>query len=145
LSGSLCWRGKAPERAKPYEPLVGNVPTSKNIVWTGVSEKAAGLMDARHFPIEFALIFPFVGAAAGILVSMLLGFDQGDALLFTVLCASASYIAVPAVMKTAVPEANPGLYLPMALGLTFPLNILIGIPLYHAAIQHLIPKGRPPA
>jgi hypothetical protein len=104
-----------------------------------------GIREAGLFPVVFALVFPFVGATAGILVSKLLGFDQGDALLFTVLCASASYIAVPAVMKTAVPAANPGLYVPMALGLTFPLNILVGIPLYHAAIQHLIPKGLPPA
>lgn len=102
-----------------------------------------GLRRAGAFPVVFGLAFPFVGATAGILVSKLLGFDQGDALLFTVLCASASYIAVPAVMKTAVAEANPGLYLPMALGLTFPVNILIGIPLYHAAIQHVIRNGLP--
>ena len=102
-----------------------------------------GIRQAGAFPVVFGLTFPFVGATAGILVSKLLGFDQGDALLFTVLCASASYIAVPAVMKTVVAEANPGLYLPMALGLTFPVNILIGIPLYHAVIQHVIRNGLP--
>ncbi|HVE16266.1 MAG TPA: sodium-dependent bicarbonate transport family permease, partial [Chthoniobacterales bacterium] len=103
----------------------------------------AGVRAAGLFPIFFALAFPIVGATLGITTSKLLGFSQGDALLFAVLCASASYIAVPAVMKTAVPEANPGLYLPMALGLTFPLNIILGIPLYYAVIQRLIAPNVP--
>ena len=93
---------------------------------------------AGLFPVIFALAFPLFGAALGVAVSRLLGFPHGDALLFTVLCASASYIAVPAVMKSTVPEANPGLYVPMALGLTFPLNILLGIPLYDTVIRHLL-------
>lgn len=97
-----------------------------------------GIRQAGVFPVVFALAFPLVGATAGIAVSKALGFPQGDALLFTVLCASASYIAVPAVMKTSVPEANPGLYLPMALGLTFPFNILLGIPLYDMVIKQIV-------
>lgn len=95
----------------------------------------SGIRQAGMFPVIFALAFPLLGAAIGITVSKVFGFPQGDSLLFTVLCASASYIAVPAVMKTSVPEANPGLYLPMALGLTFPFNILLGIPLYDAIIK----------
>ena len=55
-------------------------------------------------------------------------------LLFAVLCASASYIAVPAAMRLAVPEANPSLYVAMALAITFPFNIVVGIPVYHAVI-----------
>jgi hypothetical protein len=51
-----------------------------------------------------------------------------------VLCASASYIAVPAAVRLAIPEANPGLYVPMALAITFPFNIVIGLPLYWALI-----------
>jgi hypothetical protein len=105
----------------------------------------SGIFKAGVTPIVFAICFPPVAAAIGIFVSVLLKFPQGDALLFAVLCASASYIAVPAVMKTTVPEANPGLYLPMALGLTFPLNILIGIPLYYAVIQRVIPSAIVPS
>jgi hypothetical protein len=52
-----------------------------------------------------------------------------------VLAASASYIAVPAAMRLALPEANPAIYLTMSLAITFPLNLLIGIPAYHAAIR----------
>lgn len=55
-----------------------------------------------------------------------------DGLILTVLAASATYIAVPAAMKTALPEADLGLSIPMALGITFPFNLLVGIPLYHA-------------
>lgn len=59
----------------------------------------------------------------------------GDRLLLTVLVASASYIAVPAAMKMAIPDANPGLYTPMALAITFPVNIIIGIPTYFVIIE----------
>ena len=63
----------------------------------------------------------------------------GNMLLFAILGAGASYIAVPAAFKNAVPEANPGLYLPMALGITFPINIIIGIPFYYHLIQNMTP------
>jgi hypothetical protein len=56
--------------------------------------------------------------------------------MFGILAASASYIAVPAAMKITVPKANPGLYLPMALAITFPVNITIGMPLYMAIVQY---------
>ena len=77
--------------------------------------------------------------AAGLGVALLLHLPQGDALLFMVLCASASYIAVPAAMRMTVPQANPSLYITSSLGLTFPFNIVVGIPLYMAAVQRLIP------
>ncbi len=62
----------------------------------------------------------------------------GNLLLFAILGASASYIAVPAAFKNAVPEANPGLYLPMALGITFPVNIIVGIPFYYYLIKNVV-------
>ncbi|MEY4100524.1 MAG: hypothetical protein RL300_1695, partial [Pseudomonadota bacterium] len=62
----------------------------------------------------------------------------GDAILLMVLAASASYIAVPAVMRHAVPEANPSLYFGLSLGITFPLNILFGIPLYTSVAQAVL-------
>jgi uncharacterized protein len=76
-----------------------------------------------------------LNAGLGIAVAGLLDLGTGDALLFTILCASASYIAVPAAMRLALPEANPGLSLPLALAVTFPLNITLGLPLYLALIQ----------
>lgn len=86
-------------------------------------------------PLLFALIMPLlVGCAAAYLTGMVTN-DIGDRFLLAILAASASYIAVPAAMKMAVPQANPGLYLPMALAVTFPVNITIGMPLYLALIS----------
>jgi len=87
------------------------------------------------FLIGFSVFIPVINAMVGILIAKVLGFEQGNALLFAVLCASASYIAVPAAMRMTVPEANPSLYVSMALALTFPFNIIIGIPLYLEMIK----------
>lgn len=90
------------------------------------------------FIIGFAILMPLAAGLSGMGISLLLGLSPGDALLFTVLCGSASYIAVPAAMRLAVPDANPSLYVPMALAITFPFNISIGIPLYYNLISLLI-------
>jgi hypothetical protein len=89
------------------------------------------------FLISFAILIPIVNAAAGLLIARFIGMLQGDALLFSVLCASASYIAVPAAMRLTVPEANPSLYISTALAVTFPFNIILGIPLYLYVINLL--------
>jgi hypothetical protein len=68
----------------------------------------------------------------------MLGLSLGDATLLMVLAASASYIAVPAVLRYAIPEANPSMYFGLSLGITFPLNILLGIPLYAHVAQALL-------
>lgn len=82
-----------------------------------------------------ALLLPVLNAAIGLAIARFLGLPEGNALLLVVLAASASYIAVPAAMRLALPEANPAVYLTMSLAITFPLNLLIGIPAYHAAIR----------
>ena len=87
--------------------------------------------------LGFALLTPLVHAALAIAVARAAGLASGDALLLTVLLASASYIAVPAAMRMLLPQANPSIYLPMALAVTFPLNIAIGIPLYATVIENL--------
>lgn len=82
----------------------------------------------------YAIGGPLVHAGIALLVGGVLGMSTGNVALLMVLAASASYIAVPAVIRHAIPEANPTLYFGLSLGLTFPFNILIGIPLYvHAA------------
>lgn len=86
-------------------------------------------------PLIFSIALPLFN---GIVVAWLSGFvtdEIGNRFLFTILGASASYIAVPAAMKLAAPKANPSLYIPMALGITFPFNITVGMPLYLAIIQ----------
>jgi hypothetical protein len=87
------------------------------------------------FPLVFAILIPLVNGCLFALLSGLVTEDLSNRLIFAVLAASASYIAVPAAMKISVPDANPGLYLPMALAVTFPINITLGIPLYFHLVQ----------
>lgn len=93
------------------------------------------LKKAGGFVVSFALLFPPIIGLFGIMLSYLLGYSVGDALLQTILLASASYIAVPAAMRMAVPQANMSILLPMSLGITFTFNISLGIPLYYFLIQ----------
>jgi hypothetical protein len=98
-----------------------------------------GLMAARSLPqvqgkspilIGYAVLGPLMHASLALGLAFLLQLNAGDGGLLMVLAASASYIAVPAVLRYALPEANPSVYFGMSLGVTFPLNILLGIPLY---------------
>ncbi|CAD0231879.1 MULTISPECIES: sodium-dependent bicarbonate transport family permease [Planktothrix] len=93
------------------------------------------LKKAGSFLIAFSVFIPVANAILGIIIGKVLGFGEGNTLLFTVLCASASYIAVPAAMRMTIPEANPSIYVSMALALTFPFNIIVGIPLYLELIK----------
>jgi hypothetical protein len=95
------------------------------------------LQKTGTFLISFAILIPIVNAGIGLAIAKFIGMPQGDALLFAVLCASASYIAVPAAMRMTVPEANPSLYVSTALAVTFPFNIIVGIPLYLYGINML--------
>lgn len=82
--------------------------------------------------LAFGLTMPLVGATAGLAAGLALGLGAGGLVLLMTLAASASYIAVPAAMRVALPRANPALYLTLALGITFPFNLTLGIPLYMA-------------
>lgn len=86
------------------------------------------------YPFLFSSIMPFFNGLIALWISFQITDVPGNQLLFAILGASASYIAVPAAMKQAVPQANPSLYLPMALGITFPINVMIGIPFYYSLI-----------
>ena len=98
-----------------------------------------GLMTARNLPqlrgqspwlMAYAVLGPLTHATLALGLARLCGVALGDTILLMVLAASASYIAVPAVVRHAIPEANPSLYFSLSLGITFPLNILFGIPIY---------------
>ncbi len=95
------------------------------------------LQKTGFFLISFAILIPILNATIGLLIAKLIDMSQGNALLFAVLCASASYIAVPAAIRLTVPEANPSLYVSTALAVTFPFNIIVGIPLYLYGINLL--------
>ena len=95
----------------------------------------------RNFTIPLALFgiyMPLIGACIGLGASWVIGLDVGTGTLFTVLCASASYIAVPAAMRLALPEAKAAIYIPLSLAITFPFNVTLGIPLYFAGAKALL-------
>jgi hypothetical protein len=82
--------------------------------------------------VAFGVLMPLIGSVLGIAAGSVLGLSIGGIALFGVLTASASYIAVPAAMRVALPEANPSIYLTLSLGVTFPFNLTLGIPIYIA-------------
>jgi hypothetical protein len=86
----------------------------------------------------FGIYMPLIGSVIGLGLSRLIGLDVGTGTLFMVLCASASYIAVPAAMRLALPEAQAAIYVPLSLAITFPFNVVLGIPLYHLMAQQIL-------
>ncbi|UZO79577.1 sodium-dependent bicarbonate transport family permease [Aquimarina sp. ERC-38] len=97
--------------------------------------KLSDFISKGWFALLFAIIIPVINGCIVAVVSGFFSAIEGNRLLFAILAASASYIAVPAAMKFAVPKANPSLYIPMALVITFPFNITLGMPLYLYIIQ----------
>ncbi len=104
-----------------------------------VTDKLKSLTEsAGAFVFGFCVAMPLFNATIGIvLAKFVLGMPEGTALLFTLLCASASYIAVPVGMRISIPDANPAYMIPVALGMVFPFNVIVGIPLYYFVISHL--------
>lgn len=82
--------------------------------------------------VAFGCVMPVVGSILGLVAALLVGLSEGGTFLMMTLAASASYIAVPAALRIALPEARPGIYLTLSLGITFPFNLTIGLPLYGA-------------
>lgn len=97
--------------------------------------KLDGFIRNGWFAITFALLVPLANGAAVAMLSHGVVSDPANRFMFAILAASASYIAVPAAMRLAAPKADPGLYIPMALAVTFPMNITIGMPVYFALAQ----------
>jgi len=99
------------------------------------ASKIKGFKKYGMFLFFFGIIIPLFNGMVVAFVSGFITESEGNRLLFSILAAGASYIAVPATMKLAEPRADPGIYIPMALGITFPFNITIGMPIYYAVIQ----------
>lgn len=96
------------------------------------AKKADTLKKAGVILVSFGMIMPLIGGILGIVIgASILGFSVGGTFLLAILSASASYIAVPPAMRYGVPEANPSYYLTLSLGVTFPFNVVVGIPLFY--------------
>ncbi|MDZ7789306.1 MAG: sodium-dependent bicarbonate transport family permease [Xanthomonadales bacterium] len=135
IGGLLIGWLSSPEGLESIEPLFMDL--FKGILAIFLLEmgliaaaRAGSLRRYGPFLIGFGIVMPLFGALIGASVGWLLGMSEGGTMLMAVLAASASYIAVPAAMRISVPEANPTLSLTASLGITFPFNVLVGIPLY---------------
>jgi len=102
------------------------------------ASRLGDLRRAGMFLVAFATVMPMLSAGLGIVTATLLGLSVGGVTLLATLYASASYIAAPAAMRLALPQANPALSIGAALGITFPFNLLVGIPAYHWVAQQLV-------
>lgn len=102
-----------------------------------VARQLPGLRQVHPALLAYGILGPLVHGLMALGLAALIGLPAGDTILLVVLAASASYIVVPAVLRHAIPEANPGIYLGLSLAVTFVFNILIGIPLYTEVVQRL--------
>jgi len=144
LLGSLFIGLILGERAVPMvKPLFMDLYSSILIVFL----LSMGLTAGKRLPevkkhgwklLLFGILSPILFGSLGVLVGGVVGLTLGGATLLGVLAGSASYIAAPAALKTSVPEANPSIYLGMSLGVTFPFNLIIGIPIYYEFAKWLM-------
>lgn len=134
LTGEKGWHSMEPLFGALFKGILAFFLLDMGIV---AAKRIYELRKLGFFLIGFAILMPIFNA----LVAMGLGYyfeiSKGDAFLLALLSGSASYIAVPAAMRLSVPQANPGIYLPLSLAITFPFNISIGIPLYYYLINML--------
>lgn len=134
LTGEKGWHSMEPLFGTLFKGMLAFFLLDMGLV---AARKIHELKKVGFFLIAFALIMPLVNALVATGFAYMFDIHKGDAFLLALLSASASYIAVPAAMRLSVPEANPGLYLPLSLAVTFPFNISLGIPLYYFIINSL--------
>ncbi|MEA5446771.1 sodium-dependent bicarbonate transport family permease [Gammaproteobacteria bacterium AB-CW1] len=144
LGGLLIGLLAGPVAVEPLEPLFfdafrGVLALFLLEMGLVAASRAGGLREHGLFIAFFGIAFPLIGAVVGGLVAWMLGLSLGGAVLLVSLSASASYIAAPAAMRLSVPEANPSLSLTASLALTFPFNVVIGVPLYHHTLAAIYP------
>ena len=134
LTGEKGWHSMEPLFGTLFKGFLAFFLLDMGLV---AARKIHELKKVGFFLIAFALIMPMVNAMVATGIGYMFEIEKGDAFLLALLSASASYIAVPAAMRLSVPQANPGIYLPLSLAVTFPFNISLGIPLYYFIINSL--------
>lgn len=134
VTGESGWAAEKPFTEDLFKGLLTFFLLDMGI---SAAKRFSEVTHAGFFLIASTLLIMVINAALGLFLVKLIHMPEGDAVMFVILCASASYIAVPAAMKDMIPEANPSIYLTVALSIVFPINIVIGIPLYHYLITIL--------
>ncbi|HCW08503.1 MAG TPA: sodium-dependent bicarbonate transport family permease [Cytophagales bacterium] len=133
--GNSGWEQVAPLFDTPFKGILTLFLLEAGLK---VGERLNELKKNGLFLVGFGIVFPVMHAMLGIFLGHLAGLGLGGSTILGVLAASASYIAAPAACRVALPEANPSFYLTGALAITFPFNILIGLPLYHEIAEKMI-------
>ncbi|MFW5653387.1 MAG: sodium-dependent bicarbonate transport family permease [Planctomycetota bacterium] len=136
VAGEEGWQSVKPLM---YDPFRGVLCLFLLDMGLTAARRFGDLRAAGGFLVFFGVIGAIVQGLIGVAAARLLGLGHGDALLLAVMFGSASYIAVPAALRLVLPEANPSLYIPVSLAITFPFNITIGIPMYYFLIAALWP------
>ena len=142
ILGSLCIGFMAnAEQAEGIKPFTDDLFKGFLAIFLldmGISSgrKLKAFFSFGWFPLVFAIVIPLINGCLVAVMSAAITSDISNRFMFAILAASASYIAVPAAMKISVPKSNPGLYLPMALAVTFPVNITIGMPIYFLIVEN---------
>jgi len=142
ILGSLCIGFMAnAEQAEGIKPFTDDLFKGFLAIFLldmGISseKKLKAFFSFGWFPLVFAIVIPLINGCLVAVMSAAVTSDVSNRFMFAILAASASYIAVPAAMKISVPKSNPGLYLPMALAVTFPINITIGMPIYFLIVEN---------
>jgi hypothetical protein len=136
LAGLLIGRASGPQGYETVAPFFAapfqGVLTLFLLDMGGVAaRRLRELRGVGGFLVAFAVLMPLLNGALGAVAGTLAGLSVGGAMVLSVLAASASYIAAPAAVRIAIPEANPTLYLTPVLGITFPFNLAVGLPLYY--------------
>jgi len=132
LTGERGWEATSPLLKDPFQGLLCLFLLDMGIV---AARRLGDLRIAGVTLVVFAALAPIVQGLVGLSAAWALGLPRGDALLLAILFGSASYIAAPAAIRMALPQANPSLFVPMSLGVTFPVNITIGIPMHLYLIE----------
>ncbi|MDF3819732.1 sodium-dependent bicarbonate transport family permease [Leptospira sp. 96542] len=132
LSGESGWNTTKPFTEDIFKGLLTFFLLDKGI---DAAKQMRDLRKVGFFLLGSSLLIMIINVAIAILIIKIIRMPIGDALMFIVLCASASYIAVPAALKDTIPEATPSIYLTVALSIVFPINIIVGIPLYFYTLK----------
>jgi hypothetical protein len=132
MTGEKGWHSMEPFFGDLFKGILALFLLDMGLV---AAKRISDLKKVGPFLIAYAIIMPIFNATVALLLASFFGLSKGDAFLLALLSASASYIAVPAAMRLSVPEANPGIYLPLSLAVTFPFNISLGIPLYYFLVN----------
>jgi len=132
MSGASGMQALSPIVEQPFRGILCLFLLDMGLV---TAKRLIGARGIEPRLVLFGIYMPLVGACLGLLCGSLLGLSTGGIMLLTVLVASASYIVVPAAVRLAIPQADPGIYMTLSLGVTFPFNVVLGIPLYYAAAK----------